>query len=50
MNKKLWEWSAKPINMEIFSIGDLEPDNSPPDFKMYSEAVRINIIILSLYY
>ena len=39
LNQKIWEWSAKPINMELFSIGDAEPDTSSPNFKKIAQDV-----------
>ena len=41
INKRLWFYQTKTINKEIFNINDAEPDNSPPDFSIYSTAVSV---------
>ena len=41
INKLLWNWQAKAINANIFNVGDLEPDKTPPDFAMFTKAVSM---------
>ena len=41
INKLLWDYTAKAIHMNIFKVGDIQPDKSPPDFSMYGTAVSV---------
>ena len=37
--KRVWHYQTKAINLNIFQIGDIEKDPSPPMFSFYSKAV-----------
>ena len=32
----LWEYKKAAINMNIFKLGDAEPDNTAPEFETYA--------------
>ena len=41
-SKRLWFYQSKAINKNIFKVGEIERDKTPPDFSFYSKAVSIS--------
>ena len=48
IDKLLWSYQSPAIYREIFNINDAEPDNTPPDFSVYSKAVSLYLQLCTM--